>query len=75
MFEQVRDIIVKELEIDPSEILPQTNIKKDLKADSGTILGIIFTLEDELDVTLPDDLGDKVNTIDDLVKLVEASKN
>ncbi len=74
MFNEVRSIIAKELNIDEEKIQLDTNLKKDLDADSGTILEIIFELEDKLDVVLPDDLTEIVTTVEDLVNVIENSR-
>ena len=62
IFEKVKDIIIEQLQVDESEVTMDTNLMKDLSADS-------------LDaVEIPDEEAEKFQTVRDLVKYVEEVK-
>ena len=48
-----------------------TNIKTDLNADSLTVVELLFAMEQEYDITIPDDVVDGLETVGDLVKYLE----
>ena len=56
----------KELE----EVQLATNFREDLDADSLDLFQIINDIEDEFDIKIESDEG--INTVEDLVKYVEA---
>ncbi len=66
-FEKVRDIISKQLDIEPSTITMESNLIDDLKADSLDIVELIMDIEQEFDVEIPDEELPKVQTVADIV--------
>ena len=66
-FEKVRDIIAKQLDIDPATITMESKLIDDLKADSLDIVALIMDLEAEFDVEIPDEDLPKVQTVADIV--------
>ena len=48
-----------------------TNLMKDLEADSLDAVEIIMALEEEYDIEIPDEEAEKFQTVDDIVKYVE----
>lgn len=71
MLEQVIEIIASQLNIEKSTLNMETNLKKDLDIDSGSVLELVFTIEDKFNIELPDDIVDKINTIGDVVNFIE----
>ena len=75
MAENLFDIIVDKLseylKVDKSKITMDTNIKTDLNADSLTVVELLFAMEQEYDITIPDDVVDGLETVGDLVKYLE----
>lgn len=71
MFERVQSIIAEELGINPNLIKEDTNLKKDLDADSLDAVEIIMALEDEFEIELPDEEIEGIETVTDLMNLIE----
>ena len=72
IFEKVREIIAEQLGLDDKErITMETNISKDLEADSLDAVEIIMALEEEYDIEVPDEVAEEFKTVGDLVKYVE----
>lgn len=67
LFEKVRDIIARQLDIDPETITADSRLVDDLKADSLDIVELIMDLEQEFDVEIPDEELPNVHTIGDIV--------
>ena len=66
-FEKVRDIIAKQLDVDPASITMESKLIDDLKADSLDIVELIMDLEQEFNVEIPDEELPKVQTVSDIV--------
>lgn len=73
-FETIRDIIVEQLSVDPSLVTEDTNLMKDLEADSLDAVEIIMAIESQFDIEIPDEEAEKFQTVEDLVEYVDANK-
>ena len=74
IFEKVKDIIIEQLQVDESEVTMDTNLMKDLSADSLDAVEIIMAIEDEYGIEIPDEEAEKFQTERDQVKYVEEVK-
>lgn len=70
-FEKVREIIVEQLSVDESMVTMDTNLMKDLEADSLGAVEIIMAIEEEFDLEIPDEEAEKFKMVGDLVKYVD----
>ena len=71
VFEKIRDIIADQLEADAEEITLQTNLTKDLEADSLDAVEIIMAIEEEFGIEIPDDKAEDFVVVENIVKFVE----
>ena len=71
IFERIREIIIEQLQVAESEVTMDTNLMKDLSADSLDAVEIIMAIEDEYDIEVPDEDAEKFQTVTDIVKYVE----
>ena len=71
VFEKIRDIIVEQLGVDGDDITMDTNLTRDLEADSLDAVEIIMAIEDEFDIEIPDEEAEQFQLISNLVKYVE----
>ena len=73
-FDKIKEIIVEQLTVDESTVTMETNLMKDLEADSLDAVEIIMAIEDEYDMEIPDEEAEKFQTVADLVNYVEENK-
>ena len=73
-FETIRDIIVEQLSVDASLVTEDTNLMKDLEADSLDAVEIIMAIESQFDIEIPDEEAEKFQTVGDLVEYVDANR-
>lgn len=71
MFEKVAELLSEYLNVDKSVITAETDIIKDLNADSLVVVEMLFNLEDEYNITIPDEMVDKLTKVGDLVAYLE----
>lgn len=72
MFERVREILAKQLRVPAESITPESRIKNDLGADSLDILQLLMTIEEEYNVTIPDEKLAAFETVGDVVAYLES---
>ena len=74
IFDEIKDIIIDQLQVDESEVTMDTNLMKDLSADSLAAVEIILAIEEEYGIEIPDEDAETFQTVGDLVKYVEENK-
>ena len=70
-FDKIKKIIKDQLACDESAITADTNIMKDLEADSLDAVEIIMAIEDEFGIEISDDDAENFQTVGDIVGYVE----
>ena len=73
-FDKIKEIIVDQLGVDEDSITMDTNLIKDLEADSLDAVEIIMAIEETYDFEIPDEEAEKFQTVKDLVEYVEDNK-
>ena len=71
MFEKVQAILAKQLRLDAAKITPESQIKKDLGADSLDILQLLMRIEDQYGIVIPDKALATFTTVADVVNYLE----
>lgn len=74
IFDKIKDIIIEQLQVEESDVTMDTNLMKDLSADSLDAVEIIMAIEDEYGIEIPDEEAEKIQTVGDLVRYVEENK-
>lgn len=71
IFDKIKEIIAEQLGVEGDVVTMDTNLMKDLEADSLDAVEIIMAIEDEYDIEIPDEDAEKFQTVTDIVKYVE----
>ena len=66
----VIEILTEELEVAPDQLTNDAKLMEDLRADSLSKVQIIMKLEDEFEITIPDEQEEKVQTVGDVFQLM-----
>lgn len=74
VFDKVREIIAEQLGADPEKITLETNLMKDLEADSLDAVEIIMAIEEEFDLEISDDQAEQFQLVKNIVEYVETNK-
>jgi len=73
--EQVIGVVADRLGKPVDEVKPESNFVEDLDADSLDLVELIMALEDEYDVTIPDEDAQNIRTIADAVAYIETHRD
>ena len=71
MFEKVREILAKQLNIKPETIRPESEVVKDLGADSLDVVELLISLEDSYGISIPEEDMENFKTVQDIVNMLE----
>lgn len=71
VFEKVAGFLADQLGVDEASITMDSKIIDDLKADSLDVVELLMTLEDEFGVSVDEDDASGIQTVGDIVKLIE----
>lgn len=69
---KVTEIIVNKLGVEESQITPEASFTKDLGADSLDSVELIMEFENEFDVSFEESDQEKIQTVGDVLALLEA---
>ena len=71
VFEKIREIIADQLDADPESITMDTDLMKDLEADSLDAVEIIMAIESEYDLEIPDDRAEEYKMVSNIVSYID----
>ena len=72
--DRLKDIIIKQLSVGERPVTLESSFVNDLGADSLDIVELVMELEDEFDVSIPDEDAEKMQTVGDAVKYINDTK-
>ena len=72
MFEEIKDTLVKQLELDPETITPDAELVNDLGINSLELADLILLCEERYGIEIQDDDLHKFITVGDIVTYLEA---
>ncbi|MDD3692916.1 MAG: acyl carrier protein [Oscillospiraceae bacterium] len=70
-FDKVKEIVLDCLKCDEGDITLNADLSEDLGADSLDAVDLIMSLEDEFDITFPEDAATKIKTVGDIVAYID----
>ena len=73
VFEEVKKIIVSELNCKPEQVTLDVNLKDDLGADSIDAVQIVMDIEDTFGITVDEDNAQSMLTVKNIVEYIEAN--
>lgn len=71
IFEQVKDIVVELLDVDPDRVTADATFKEDLEADSLDLVELLMAFEDEFGSQIPDEDVKNIVTVGNAVAYIE----
>jgi len=74
IFDEVKEVIVEQLNVNADEVKLESNFVEDLGADSLDVVELVMALEEKFEIEIPDSEAEKIATVKDVVDYIEANK-
>ena len=72
--ERVKKIVVEQLGVKEEEVVPAASFVDDLGADSLDTVELVMELEEEFDISIPEDAAEKIQTVGEAIDHIEKSR-
>ena len=72
--DRVKKIVVEHLGVEAEKVTEDASFIDDLGADSLDIVELVMAFEEEFSVEIPDDAAEKISTVSDAIKYIDANK-
>lgn len=73
--ERVKKIIVEHLGVEESKVVEDAGFIEHLGADSLDTVELVMAFEEEFSIEIPDEAAEKILTVGDAIKHIEAEVN
>ena len=74
MFDDVKAVVVEQLNVNEGEVKPESKFVDDLGADSLDVVELVMALEEKFEIEIPDEEAEKIQTVGDVVAYLEKAK-
>lgn len=68
---RLRKIVVEQLGVEESKVVPSASFVEDLNADSLDLVELIMSLEEEFGIEIPDEDAEKIITFGDALNYLD----
>ncbi|MDR1317822.1 MAG: acyl carrier protein [Spirochaetales bacterium] len=75
LFEKVKKIIAAKLEISEGKITEQSSFRQDLGADSLDTYELVYAIEEEMGIKIPDEKANEFETVGDALEFIRSQKS
>ena len=69
--EKVRKIVCEQLDVAEKDVVPDASFVDDLGADSLDQVELIMAIEEEFDISIPDEDAEKIITVKDAIEYIK----
>lgn len=74
LFEKIKKLIAEKLEIDANKITMDSSFRGDLGADSLDTYELVYAIEEELGVSIPDEKANEFETVRDAYNFIKENQ-
>ena len=74
LFEKIQKLIAEKLEIDERKITLDSSFRNDLGADSLDTYELVYAIEEELGVSIPDEKANEFETVRDAYDFIKSEQ-
>jgi len=69
--DKIKKIICEQLDVPEEDVVPEASFVDDLGADSLDQVELIMAMEEEFDVSIPDEDAENIGTVQDAIDYVQ----
>jgi len=74
LFQKIKKLIADKLEIDESKISLDASFRQDLGADSLDTYELVYAIEEEMGISIPDDKANEFETVRDAYEYIKSQQ-
>ena len=74
LFEKIQKMIVEKLDIDPAKVTLDASFRNDLGADSLDTYELVYAIEEELGISIPDEKANEFETVRDAYDFIKSDQ-
>ena len=74
LFNKIQKLIAEKLDLDESKVTMDSSFRGDLGADSLDTYELVYAIEEELGVSIPDEKANEFETVRDAYNFIKAEK-
>ncbi|RDI96119.1 acyl carrier protein [Meiothermus sp. QL-1] len=74
ILDDIREVIVDKLGVDPEKVVPEARFIEDLGADSLDTVELIMGLEDKFGLEISDEEAEKIRTVQDAIDFIQSKQ-
>ena len=75
IFDEVKEVVVEQLNVNPDEVTLEADFVEDLGADSLDVVELVMALEEKFEIEIPDEDAEGIKTVKDVVEYIEKAKS
>ncbi len=72
--DRVKQMVADQLHVEFDKVQPASSFIEDLGADSLDIVELVMSMEEEFDLQIPDEDGEKIKTVGDAITYIKGKK-
>ncbi|MFP4562493.1 MAG: acyl carrier protein [Spirochaetia bacterium] len=72
LFEKMKKLIAEKLEIEEDKITLDASFRQDLGADSLDTYELVYAIEEEMGISIPDEKANEFETVGDAVEYIKS---
>jgi acyl carrier protein len=72
LFNKIKKIIAEKLEVEEDKITLEASFRQDLGADSLDTYELVYGIEEELGITIPDEKANEFETVKDAYEYIKS---
>mgnify|MGYP006280230383 FL=1 len=74
LFEKMKKLIADKLEVEESKITLDSSFRQDLGADSLDTYELVYAIEEEMGVSIPDEKANEFETVRDALEFLKSQQ-
>ncbi len=75
LFERMKKLIADKLEVDEDKITMDSSFRQDLGADSLDTYELVYAIEEEMGISIPDEKANEFETVRDALEYLKSQQN
>lgn len=75
LFEKMKKLIAEKLEIEEAKITLDSSFRQDLGADSLDTFELVYAIEEEMGIEVPDEKANEFETVRDALEFIKSQQS